>query len=267
MPKPMNKEMGGKPKMSGDQMKVLGRVMKYMLKNYKFSFIMVVACILIQAVTTLAGMMFMQSLVDDYITPMLKTSSHDFSPLAKALGGLAVVYVVGIAASYAYNRIMVNIGQGTLRNIRDDLFLNMETLPIKYFDTHPHGDIMSVYTNDVDTLRQFISQSIPQLINSLATLISTLVSMIILNIPLTILSIAMAFVMVKVTNDLASKSGAHFAAQQRDLGAVDGFIEEMLDGQKVVKVFCHEDKAIEDFIKINDKLRVSANELTSTLTS
>jgi ATP-binding cassette subfamily B protein len=189
MPKPMNKEMGGKPKMSGDQMKVLGRVMKYMLKNYKFSFIIVVACILIQAVTTLAGMMFMQSLVDDYITPMLKTSSHDFSPLAKALGGLAVVYVVGIAASYAYNRIMVNIGQGTLRNIRDDLFLNMETLPIKYFDTHPHGDIMSVYTNDVDTLRQFISQSIPQLINSLATLISTLVSMIILNIPLTILSI------------------------------------------------------------------------------
>ena len=260
MPKPMNKEMGGKPKMSGDQMKVLGRVMKYMLKNYKFSFIIVVACILIQAVTTLAGMMFMQSLVDDYITPMLKTSSHDFSPLAKALGGLAVVYVVGIAASYAYNRIMVNIGQGTLRNIRDDLFLNMETLPIKYFDTHPHGDIMSVYTNDVDTLRQFISQSIPQLINSLATLISTLVSMIILNIPLTILSIAMAFVMVKVTNDLASKSGAHFAAQQRDLGAVDGFIEEMLDGQKVVKVFCHEDKAIEDFVKINDKLRVSANE-------
>ena len=260
MPKPMNKEMGGKPKMSGDQMKVLGRVMKYMLKNYKFSFIIVVACILVQAVTTLAGMMFMQSLVDDYITPMLKASSHDFSPLAKALGGLAVVYVVGIAASYAYNRIMVNIGQGTLRNIRDDLFLNMETLPIKYFDTHPHGDIMSVYTNDVDTLRQFISQSIPQLINSLATLISTLVSMIVLNIPLTILSIAMAFVMVKVTNDLASKSGAHFAAQQRDLGAVDGFIEEMLDGQKVVKVFCHEDKAIEDFVKINDKLRVSANE-------
>ena len=145
MPKPMNKEMGGKPKMSGDQMKVLGRVMKYMLKNYKFSFIIVVACILVQAVTTLAGMMFMQSLVDDYITPMLKASSHDFSPLAKALGGLAVVYVVGIAASYAYNRIMVNIGQGTLRNIRDDLFLNMETLPIKYFDTHPHGDIMSVY--------------------------------------------------------------------------------------------------------------------------
>ena len=124
MPKPMNKEMGGKPKMSGDQMKVLGRVMKYMLKNYKISFIIVVACILIQAVTTLAGMMFMQSLVDDYITPMLKTSSHDFSPLAKALGGLAVVYVVGIAASYAYNRIMVNIGQGTLRNIRDDLFLS-----------------------------------------------------------------------------------------------------------------------------------------------
>lgn len=259
MPKPMNKEMGGKPKMSGDQMKVLGRVMKYMLKNYKFSFIIVVACILIQAVTTLAGMMFMQSLVDDYITPMLKTSSHDFSPLAKALGGLAVVYVVGIAASYAYNRIMVNIGQGTLRNIRDDLFLNMETLPIKYFDTHPHGDIMSVYTNDVDTLRQFISQSIPQLINSLATLISTLVSMIILNIPLTILSIAMAFVMVKVTNDLASKSGAHFAAQQRDLGAVDGFIEEMLDGQKVVKVFCHEEESLEKFNQLNDELYDSAN--------
>lgn len=249
-----------KPPIQKGQLKTLGRVLKNILTNYTFSFIVVVICIIIQAFSTIKGMMFIQSLVDDYIEPMLKSSEPDFSPLSKALAELALIYLVGIIAAYAYNRIMVNIGQGTLRNLRDDLFSNMESLPIKYFDTHPHGDIMSVYTNDVDTLRQFICQSIPQIINSAVTLIMTFVSMIILNIPMTILTVGMAFVMLWVTNILSKRSGMHFSAQQRDLGAVDGFIEEMLDGQKVVKVFCHEEKSVEDFVKLNDRLRESANE-------
>ena len=215
-----------KPPIQKGQLKTLGRVLKNILTNYTFSFIVVVICIIIQAFSTIKGMMFIQSLVDDYIEPMLKSSEPDFSPLSKALAELALIYLVGIIAAYAYNRIMVNIGQGTLRNLRDDLFSNMESLPIKYFDTHPHGDIMSVYTNDVDTLRQFICQSIPQVINSAVTLIMTFVSMIILNIPMTILTVGMAFVMLWITNILSKRSGMHFSAQQRDLGAVDGFIED-----------------------------------------
>lgn len=244
--------------MSKDGIKVLGRTIKFMLKSYKFSFIIVVICILIQAITTLAGMLFIQSLVDDYISPMLKSGSSDYAPLARELGKLACIYIAGLISAYAYNRIMVNVGQGTLRNIRDELFHNMESLPIKYFDTHPHGDIMSVYTNDVDTLRQFICQSIPQVINSSVTLIAALVSMIAMNIPMTLLSVAMACVMLFVTKRLAANSGRYFSAQQKDLGAVDGYIEEMLDGQKVVKVFCHEDEAIEGFVELNNKLRESA---------
>ncbi|MBQ8108355.1 MAG: ABC transporter ATP-binding protein [Ruminococcus sp.] len=240
------------------QMKVLGRVLRFMFRDYKIHFFIVVVCIIIQAIATLVGMMFIQSLVDDYIVPMVKNGSTDYAPLAKALLRIAGVYVLGLSTSYAYNRIMVNVGQGTLRNFRNELFDNMETLPIKYFDTHPHGDIMSVYTNDVDTLRQFIAQSIPQLINSGVTLIATLVSMVMLNIPMTLLSIAMAGVMMFVTKQLSARSGKYFAAQQKDLGTVDGFIEEMLDGQKVVKVFCHEEQATEDFIKLNDQLRDSA---------
>lgn len=244
--------------MSKGSIKVLGRAMKFMLKSYKFSFIIVVICILIQAITTLAGMLFIQSLVDDYISPMVKSGSNDYAPLARELVKLVCIYIAGLISAYAYNRIMVNVGQGTLRNIRDELFHNMETLPIKYFDTHPHGDIMSVYTNDVDTLRQFICQSIPQVINSSVTLIAALISMISMNIPMTLLSVAMACVMLFVTKKLAANSGRYFSAQQKDLGAVDGYIEEMLDGQKVVKVFCHEDKAIEGFVELNDKLRESA---------
>lgn len=251
--------MGRQPMQKG-QIKLLGRVLKYVLKHYTFSFIVVVICILVQAVSTIYGMTFMQSLIDEYIVPMLNTSSPDFSPLAQALGQLALVYIIGLAAAYAYNRIMVNVGQGTLRYLRNDLFSNMESLPIKYFDTHPHGDIMSIYTNDVDTLRQFICQSIPQIINSSVTLVLAFVSMVTMNIPMTVLTVAMAFVMLFVTNKLSQRSGVHFTAQQKDLGAVDGFIEEMLEGQKVVKVFCHEDKAIEDFVKLNDQLRNSANE-------
>lgn len=255
----------GKMEFKPDQMKVLGRVLKYMLSRYAAQFVIVLICILVQAVTTLVGMLFTQSLVDDYIVPLLEEKAADpvgftadFGPLGKALCTLAVIYVIGISAAYAFNRLMVNISQGTLRDLRDDLFTRMETLPIKYFDSHPHGDIMSVYTNDIDTLRQFISQTIPQLVNSVASLLFTLVSMFILNVPLTFISIFMAGLMVFVTNSLAMKSGKYFAAQQKDLGTVNGYVEEMLDGQRVVKVFCHEDKAVDEFIKLNDSLRTSA---------
>ena len=253
------RKMGPRPDVSPkEQVKLLGRIIKYTFSHYKFSCICVVVCILVQAVTTLVGMLFIQSLIDDYIKPMIAAKSTDFTPLAFAMLRLAIVYVVGLAASYAYNRIMVNVGQGTLRNFRNDLFTNMEKLPIKYFDTHQHGDIMSVYTNDIDTFRQFISQSIPQVINCGTTVIITLVSMLIMSIPMTILAVGMAAVMLVVTKKLAAKSGKYFGKQQHDLGEVDGFIEEMLDGQKVVKVFCHEQEAIDDFVKINDNLRNSA---------
>lgn len=259
MGKPQAATKNGMPQKPKGNIRILGRVLKYMLSHYAFSFAVVVVCIIIQAVTTLYGMIFIQSLVDDYIVPMLKSSSPDFSPLAAAIGKLAAVYVVGLAAAYSYNRIMVNVGQGTLRSFRDDLFRNMETLPVKYFDTHAHGDIMSVYTNDIDTFRQFICQSVPQVINSSVTFAVTFASMISMNIPMTLVSIVMALVMIKVTGVISSRSRKYFSAQQKDLGTVNGFIEEMLDGQKVVKVFCHEDKAIDDFVEINNKLRDSAN--------
>lgn len=238
---------------------VLKRLLTYMVKNYKFSFFIVVVCIVISAVATMQGMLFVQSLVDDYIVPLLDSANPDFKPLARALAGIVGFYIVGVAASYAYNRIMVNVSQGTMKKFRDELFSNMEALPIKYFDTHAHGDIMSVYTNDVDTLRQLFSQSIPQMINSAATLVATLVSMLVLNVPLTVVTLVMALVMLKVTAVFSGLSGKYFQRQQADLGAVDGFIEEMMDGQKVVKVFCHEERSIEDFKKINDRLRDSAD--------
>lgn len=238
---------------------VLKRLLTYMVRNYKFSFLVVVICIIIGAFATMQGMLFVQSLVDDYIMPLLDSANPDFAPLAQALMGIVVFYIVGIAASYACNRIMVNVSQGTMRKFRDELFANMESLPIKYFDTHAHGDIMSVYTNDVDTLRQLFSQSIPQIINSAATLAATLISMLVLNIPLTIVTLAMSLVMLKVTTVFSGLSGKYFQKQQKDLGNVDGFIEEMMDGQKVVKVFCHEEQAVADFKKLNDQLRDSAD--------
>ena len=251
--------MAPRPPVSKNTFKVLGRVLNFMLSKYKIHFSIVVVCILVQAYTTIKGMTFIQELVDLYIKPLLADGAViDYGPLAKALMRLAVVYIVGLSSAYAYNRIMVNVSQGTLRNFRNALFDNMETLPIKYFDTHPHGDIMSVYTNDVDTLRQFIGQSLPQLINSTVTLVITTIAMIRMNIPMTLLSMFMAGIMIAVTNKLSMMSGKHFAAQQKDIGNVNGFIEEMLDGQKVVKVFCHEEKALEDFRKINDELRESA---------
>lgn len=239
--------------------KLISRVIRYMLHYYRVPFILVVICILLTAIATVVGATFPQTLVDDYIEPMLANGSRDFSGLAADLFQLVCVMGMGIITAFTYNRIMVNVSQGTMRNLRDDLFRRMESLPIKYFDTHAHGDIMSVYTNDVDTLRQMISQSIPQIINSVITMAATLVTMIILNPALTVISVLTAVVMLIVTTSFSKLSGKYYVLQQRDLGAVDGFIEEMLDGQKVVKVFCHEEKAMADFHEVNEKLRNSAD--------
>ena len=239
--------------------KLINRVIRYMLHYYKVPFIIVIACTLVSAVATVVGATFPQKLVDNYITPMLQNGSRDFSGLASDIMRLVCVMGIGVVASFSYNRIMVNVSQGTMRNLRDDLFSRMESLPIKYFDTHAHGDIMSVYTNDVDTLRQLLSQSVPQIINSAITMIATLVTMIILNPALTVISILTAFVMLLVTSNFSKLSGKYYIRQQIDLGAVDGFIEEMLDGQKVVKVFCHEEAAKRDFHEVNERLRNSTN--------
>lgn len=239
--------------------KTLKRILGYMFKNYKIHFIIVVICIIITSVATLCGTLFMQSLIDDYIIPLTKQDVPDFAPLGKAILRLVAVYAVGIASAYTYNRIMVNVTQGTLRNLRTDLFTHMEKLPVKYFDTHAHGDIMSVYTNDIDTLRQLISQSIPQSINSFVTIVTSFVSMIVLSVPLTVVTLLMIFVMFAATKNIGGKSAVYFGKQQKDLGAVNGYIEEMMEGQKVVKVFCHEEQSLEQFRKINNELRDSAN--------
>ncbi len=244
---------------ASQQLRAMGRVLGLMLKNYKFPFFMVVVCILGSALATLRGTLFMQSLIDDYIAPLTQAQTPDYSDLAAALVAVAITYGIGILCAYAYNRIMVNISQGTMRNLRVALFQHMESLPIRYFDTHVHGDIMSVYTNDVDTLRQLISQSIPQVINSGVTIVTSFASMSILDIPLTIITLVVIGVMVFATSKIAAKSSTYFARQQKDLGAVNGYIEEMMDGQKVVKVFCHEDKSLEQFRKLNDELRESAD--------
>ena len=238
---------------------VLNRVLGYMLRCYKLPFALVVCCILLSAAATVVAATFPQTLVDDYVVPMLSGGSTDFSGLAAALVRLACLMAVGILAAYAYNRLMVTIGQGTMLHLRQDLFRKMEALPIKYFDTHAHGDIMSVYTNDVDTLRQLMGQSIPQVINSGVTMIATLITMLVLNPLLTVISVLTAVVMLLVTASLSRLSGKYYIQQQKNLGLVDGFIEEMLDGQKVVKVFCHEEAAMADFHKVNEALRQSAD--------
>ncbi|MBR4162149.1 MAG: ABC transporter ATP-binding protein, partial [Solobacterium sp.] len=247
--------MGEKRKMNFDALK---RVFGYVFKYYKWHFLLVVACILITAVCTIQSTLFTRTLIDDYITPLLSASAPDYAPLAARLMKLASVLAIGIVTSYTYNRVMVTISQGTMERLRCELFTHMESLPIKYFDTHAHGDIMSVYTNDIDTLRQLIGQSIPQLINSSATIVTTFVSMIIMNIPLTILSICMVMVQMKTSGTLGGKSRDYFIQQQKDLGALNGYIEEMLSGQKVVKVFNHEKKSIEGFEQLNANLRESA---------
>lgn len=238
--------------------KILKRIAGYVMKSYKIHIVVVVICIFLSVICNLQGTMFMQSLIDDYITPMLGQEQADFSELAKAIARVAGFYAIGIVAAFTYNRLMVLVTQGTLMNLRKDLFNHMESLPIKYFDTHSHGDIMSTYTNDIDTLRQMISQSMPQFLNSGITVVGVLICMITLSIPLTVVTLLMVGVMLFVTKNLAGKSGSYFMKQQKSIGQVNGYIEEMMSGQKVVKVFSHEKQCIEEFNRLNDELFDSA---------
>ncbi len=233
--------------------KLLARLLGYVTRKYLIQCIIVVICIFAGVLANVQGTMFMRDLIDSYITPLIGQENPDFGPLLAAILRVAGFYAIGIISTFTYNRIMVYVTQGTLRNIRVDLFTHMESLPIKYFDTHPHGDIMSVYTNDIDTLRQMISQSIPQLLNSVITIVSVLISMIILSVPLTVLNLIMVGIMLFTSKKLAGLSGRYFLSQQSDLGKVNGYIEEMMEGQKVVKVFCHEEESIEKFNEINDQ--------------
>ncbi len=235
------------------------KIFQLLFSEYKWHLLFVLLGILGSALATVKGTLFLQTLIDDYITPLISSDSPDFAPLIHALLTMAGIYGIGLICSFAYNRIMVNVGQGTMRKVRTQLFTHMESLPIKYFDTHAHGDIMSVYTNDTDTLRQFVGVSLPQLLNSFISIISVFVSMIILNIPLTILTVAMVIVMLFSTRIIAGKSGKYFARQQQHLGEVNGYIEEMMGGQKVIKVFCHEEESLKDFRKKNEQLRDSSD--------
>ena len=228
--------------------------MGMLMKHYGVAIIIVAICIIINVLANVQGTMFMQRLIDDYIIPLLKSETKNYTPLLHAIGRVACFYGIGIIASYSYNRIMVNVTQGMLKTFRDSMFTKMEQLPIKYFDTHAHGDIMSMYTNDTDTLRQMISQSMPQLFNSAITIISTTVCMFMLNIPLTALTFFMVGIMLVLTRKIGGLSAKHFIAQQKDIGTVNGYIEEMMQGQRVVKVFCHEEESKEAFDKLNDAL-------------
>lgn len=258
MPGPNRAPAGVKSQVK-NPMAVFGRLMHYVTKRYFVQWIVVIILIFVSVLSNVQGTMFMQTLIDDYIMPMLGADNPDFGPLAAAIGRVAGFYLIGVAATFIYNRIMIYVTQGTMRAFRNDMFAHMEKLPIRYFDTHAHGDIMSIYTNDIDTLRQMISQSIPQIVNSTITIVSVFISMLILNIPLTVLTLFMVFLMLMATKTIAGKSGKYFIEQQKNLGAVNGYIEEMMDGQKVVKVFCHEEESIEDFRKLNNRLFESAD--------
>lgn len=248
---------GPKPKIKNPG-KLFARLMGFIFKKYLPACIIVVICIFVSVLANVQGTMFTKNLIDDYIVPLLKTGSPDYGPLLAAMGRVAIFYGIGVISTFAYSKIMIYVSQGTIKNLRVELFSHMQDLPIRYFDSHAHGDIMSIYTNDIDTLRQLISQSLPQILNSAITVVSVFVSMVILNIPLTILTIVMVIVTTVVTKKFAGFSSRYFLAQQRDLGKVNGFIEEMLNGQKVVKVFTHEQENIEAFDKINDELFESA---------
>lgn len=248
---------GPKPKIKNPG-KLFARLMGFIFKKYLPACIIVVICIFVSVLANVQGTMFTKNLIDDYIVPLLKTGNPDYGPLLAAMGKVAVFYGIGVISTFAYSKIMIYVSQGTIKNLRVELFSHMQDLPIRYFDSHAHGDIMSIYTNDIDTLRQLISQSLPQILNSAITVVSVFVSMVILNIPLTILTIVMVIVTTVVTKKFAGFSSRYFLAQQRDLGKVNGFIEEMLNGQKVVKVFTHEQENIEAFDKINDELFESA---------
>ncbi len=256
MPKPKGPH-GPKPQIKNPG-KLFARLMKFVLKNYWFQCLIVLICIFISVLANVQGTMFMKTLIDDYITPLLKNGGSDYAPLLHAMGRVAIFYGIGIVSTYVFNKIMIYVSQGSIKLMRDELFTHMQDLPFRYFDSHPHGDIMSIYTNDIDTLRQLISQSIPQIINSGITVIMVLISMIRLNVPLTVLTLFMVCVTVFLTKTFAGFSSRYFLAQQKDIGQVNGYIEEMLSGQKVVKVFTHEQESIEKFDELNDKLFESA---------
>ena len=236
----------------------LRRLAAYVVRHYRFSLVAVVLCVIVTAFTTLASTLFTRTLIDDHMVPLTHTATPEYSQLAQALFTLAVVLLVGVACSYAYNRLMIRVSQGTMLRLRRDMFSHMQQLPISFFDTHSHGAVMSNFTNDIDTLRQVIGSALPQALHSLITLVITFTSMVVLSIPLTIVSVAMAAVMAWATSYLGHRSRRHFREQQQHLAAVNGFIEEMMGGQRVVKVFCHEQQAIDDFEKINEALRTSA---------
>lgn len=258
MPGPMRGRMPGEKKVENPG-RIFKRLMKYVMKSYGLHLVIVAVLILVSVLANVQGTMFIQSLIDDYIQPLLTAESADYQPLAMAILRVAGFYAIGVASAYIYNRLMINVTQGVLRNLRNDLFSHMETLPIKYFDTHSHGDIMSIYTNDTDTIRQMVSQSMPQVFNSAITVVSVFISMVILSVPLTIVTLVMVVVMLVVTARTAGISGRYFLQQQRDIGKVNGFIEEMMEGQKVVKVFCHEEENIQKFNELNENLYQSAD--------
>ena len=253
---------GPRPKVENPG-KVFKRILAYVMKQYKFQVILVLCCILLSVFAQVQGTLFMQTLIDSYILPLLAEKSNDFSGLLHAITRVACFYGVGILAVFIQNRTMAKIAQGTLKNLRDELFVHMQTLPIKYFDSHAHGDIMSVYTNDIDTLRQLISQSLPQLVNTIITVVSVFLSMLYLSVPLSVLTLVMVGAMMLATKYLTGNSGKYFLKQQQELGKVNGYIEEMMNGQKVVKVFCHEDAAIKEFNELNDELFHSADKANS----
>ena len=256
MPGP-RRDFGPKQKVE-NPVKVFKRIMSYVLKRYPVHCLFVLICIVVSVYANVQGTMFMKTLIDGYITPLLGQANPDYSELLQAIIKMGILYVIGIDATFGNTKIMVYVTQGTMRNIRNDMFKHMESLPIKYFDTHKHGDIMSMYTNDVDTLRQMVSQSIPQFINSLISIVNVLIYMIILSVPLTLVSIVMVMLVIWASKTAASKSGKFFVLQQKNIGALNGFIEEMMDGQKVVKVFCHEEESIERFDQLNNDLFGSA---------
>lgn len=249
--------VGPKPKIKNPG-KLFARLMKYILGNYAPHCIVVLVCIIATVLSSVQGTMFMQTLIDDYIEPMINRQNPDFGPLAARMLRVAAFYAVGVLTAYIQSRVMVNVSQGTLLRLREEMFRKMESLPIKYFDTHSHGDIMSMYTNDIDTLRQMISQSIPQFINSFITVVSVLACMVVLSVPLTVLTLFMVGVVMFLTKKLAGLSGSYFVAQQKDIGELNGYIEEMISGQKVVKVFCHEEESKADFASKNESLYESA---------
>lgn len=255
---PGGRNNGPRPKVENPG-KVFKRILGYVMNQYKAQVIIVLCCILLAVFAQVQGTLFMQTLIDGYILPLLKDGSNDFSGLFHAILRVAGFYAVGIIAVFVQNRLMATVTQGSLKSLRDELFTHMQTLPIKYFDTHAHGDIMSIYTNDIDTLRQMISQSLPQLVNTIITVVSVFLSMLYLSVPLSLLTLVMVGVMMLATKYLTGNSGKYFLKQQQELGKVNGYIEEMMNGQKVVKVFCHEQIAIDEFDKLNDELFHSAD--------